>query len=236
MSSHRPGPNSSLPTPDSIDDYLGSHAGLQVDILVSNAGINILNAVPDIDLAAFEEMQRINVMAALRLIQAFAPGMAQRGWGRILTMSSILGLKARKRRAAYSMTKAALEALTRTVAVEFGPMGVLANSLAPGYVDTELTRQNNPPEVVAAITAGVPLRRLAQPEELAKVAGFLRVRREHLPDWTDHRGRRRARMQVTCSTFTIRSGAGDYCGRGVRFARRSDPVRRRRQPVRVPRR
>ena len=157
----------------SIDDYLRSHAGLEVDILVNNAGINVLNAVPDIDLKTFEEMQRINVTAALRLIQAFAPGMTRRGWGRILTTSSILGLRAREGRAAYSMTKAALEALTRTVAVEFGPMGVLANSLAPGYVDTELTRQNNPPEVIAGIAAGVPLRRLAQPEELAKVAGFL---------------------------------------------------------------
>jgi 3-oxoacyl-[acyl-carrier protein] reductase len=162
-----------LAEPGSIDDYLRSHAGMQVDILINNAGINVLNAVPDIDLTTFEQMQRINVTAALRLNQAFAPGMARRGWGRILSVSSILGVRSRERRAAYSMTKAALEALTRTAAVEFGPMGVLANSLAPGYVDTELTRQNNPPEVIADIAAGVPLRRLAQPEELAKVAVFL---------------------------------------------------------------
>ena len=162
-----------LADPSSVDDYLRSHAGLEVDILINNAGINVLNAVPDIDLPTFEEMQRINLTAALRLIQCFAPGMARRGWGRILSMSSIFGIKSRERRAAYSMTKAALEALTRTVAIEFGPMGVLANSLAPGYVDTELTRQNNPPDIVARIAAGIPLRRLAQPEELAKVAGFL---------------------------------------------------------------
>ena len=162
-----------LADPASIDAYLRSNPGLEVDILINNAGINVLNAVPAIDLATFEEMQRINLTAALRLIQCFAPGMARRGWGRILSMSSVFGLKSRERRAAYSMTKAALEALTRTVAVEFGPMGVLANSLAPGYVDTELTRQNNPPEVLARIAAGIPLRRLAQPAELAKVAGFL---------------------------------------------------------------
>lgn len=162
-----------LADPTSVEAYLRSHVGLEVDILINNAGINVLNAVPAIDPATFEEMQRVNLTTALRLIQAFAPGMARRGWGRILSMSSIFGLRARERRAAYSMTKAALEALTRTVAVEFGPMGVLANSLAPGFVDTELTRQNNSPEVIAEIAGAIPLRRLAQPAELAKVAAFL---------------------------------------------------------------
>ena len=162
-----------LANPDSVDSYLRRQVNLEVDILINNAGINVLNAVPAIDLATFEEMQRVNLTAALRLIQCFAPGMARRGWGRVLSMSSILGLRARQRRAAYSITKAGLEALTRSVAVEFGPMGVLANSLAPGFVDTDLTSQNNPPEVVAEIAARIPLGRLAKPAEIAKVAAFL---------------------------------------------------------------
>ena len=162
-----------LANPDSVDSYLRRQVNLEVDILINNAGINVLNAVPAIDLATFEEMQRVNLTAALRLIQCFAPGMARRGWGRVLSMSSILGLRARQRRAAYSITKAGLEALTRSVAVEFGPMGVLANSLAPGFVDTDLTSQNNPPEVMAEIAARIPLGRLAKPAEIAKVAAFL---------------------------------------------------------------
>ena len=162
-----------LANPNSVDSYLRRQVNLEVDILINNAGINVLNAVPAIDLATFEEMQRVNLTAALRLIQCFAPGMARRGWGRVLSMSSILGLRARQRRAAYSITKAGLEALTRSVAVEFGPMGVLANSLAPGFVDTDLTSQNNPPEVMAEIAARIPLGRLAKPAEIAKVAAFL---------------------------------------------------------------
>lgn len=157
----------------SIDAYLQANAELEVDILINNAGINVLNPIPAIDPANWQMMVQTNVTASLRLIQAFAPGMARRGWGRILSVSSILGVVTREKRAAYSMTKAAINALTRSVAVEFGPAGVLANALAPGYVDTDLTRQNNTPEMLATIESSIPLRRLALAAELAKVAAFL---------------------------------------------------------------
>jgi 3-oxoacyl-[acyl-carrier protein] reductase len=162
-----------LARPASIDAYLDSHAGLEVDILVNNAGINVLNAIQEIDAGTWQSMLQVNLSAALQLVKFYGPGMAARGWGRILSVSSVLGLVARERRAAYSMTKAALDALTRTAAVEFGPAGVLANSLAPGFVDTDLTRLNNSPQVLAGIQAAIPLRRLAAPAELAKVAAFL---------------------------------------------------------------
>lgn len=157
----------------SIDAYLAVHGSEPVDVLVNNAGINTLRAIPEIDATAWGEMLQVNLSSALRLTQGFAPGMALRGFGRILNMVSIFALVTRERRAAYSMTKAALAALTRTSAVEFGPRGVLVNALAPGYVDTELTRRNNPPEAIVAIEASIPLRRMAQAEELAEVAAFL---------------------------------------------------------------
>ena len=162
-----------LADPASVDAYLMAHADLPVDILINNAGINVLNPIQAIDDDTWQSMLQTNLTAALRLIQAFAPGMADRGWGRILSVSSIFSVVARDQRAAYSMTKAALNALTRSAAVEFGPAGVLVNALAPGYVATDLTRQNNTPEMLAAIEATIPLRRLAQADELAKVAAFL---------------------------------------------------------------
>jgi 3-oxoacyl-[acyl-carrier protein] reductase len=162
-----------LASPASIDAYLAAHGSQAVDVLVNNAGINTLRAIPEIDAKTWGEMLQVNLSAALRLTQAFAPGMAERGWGRILNVVSIFALVTRERRAAYSMTKAALAALTRTAAVEFGPRGVLVNALAPGYVDTELTRRNNPPDAIAAIEATIPLRRMAQASELAEVAAFL---------------------------------------------------------------
>jgi 3-oxoacyl-[acyl-carrier protein] reductase len=162
-----------LASPASIDAYLAAHGSEKVDVVVNNAGINTLRAIPEINANIWCEMLQVNLSAALRLTQAFAPGMAERGWGRILNVVSIFALVTRERRAAYSMTKAALAALTRSAAVEFGPRGVLVNALAPGYVDTELTRRNNPPEAIAAIEASIPLRRMAQASELAEVAAFL---------------------------------------------------------------
>jgi 3-oxoacyl-[acyl-carrier protein] reductase len=159
--------------PASIDAFLSRHRELPVAILVNNAGINFLRGVSELDTETWQAMLQTNLTAALRLIQAYAPGMSARGWGRILNISTIFSLVTRERRAAYSMTKAALNALTRSTAVEFGPGGVLANALAPGYVDTALTRQNNSPETIAAFTAAIPLRRMAQPGELAKTAAFL---------------------------------------------------------------
>lgn len=162
-----------LSSPASIEAYIAAHRDLPVDILINNAGINVLRAIQEIDDASWQSMLQINLSAALRLTQAFVPGMQARGWGRILNVSTIFSLVTKERRAAYSMTKAALNALTRSAAVEFGPSGVLVNALAPGYVDTALTRQNNSPEAIAVITATIPLRRLAQATELAHTAAFL---------------------------------------------------------------
>ena len=158
---------------DSIEGCLAVYRETPVDILINNAGINSLQALDTLDAETWQRMIQINLTAALRLTQAFAPGMRDRGWGRILNISTIFSLVTKERRAAYSMTKAALNALTRSAAVEFGPGGVLVNSLAPGYVDTDLTRANNSEEALDAITAMIPLRRLAGTEELAKVAAFL---------------------------------------------------------------
>jgi len=162
-----------LSSEESVEAYLASLPDLSVDILINNAGVNMPSAIVEISPDNLSRTMQVNLCSALRLIQFFAPGMAVRGYGRILNTSSILGSVTKEGRAVYSMTKAAMDALTRSAAVEFGPQGVLVNSLAPGYVDTELTHQNNTRTAIEAITSSIPLRRMARPGELAKVAAFL---------------------------------------------------------------
>jgi 3-oxoacyl-[acyl-carrier protein] reductase len=162
-----------LSSPDSVERYLEFFPARNVDILINNAGVNIPQSLEKISAANWMKTIQVNLGSSLRLIQFFAPGMMERGYGRILNTSSILGSLAKDGRAAYSMSKAALDALSRSAAVEFGPRGVLVNSLAPGYVDTELTHQNNTPAVIDSIVSSIPVRRMALPSELAKVAAFL---------------------------------------------------------------
>lgn len=157
----------------SVERYLVANAGMKIDILINNAGINVINTLDKIDPADWAAMLQINLTTPLRLIQAFSPGMRERGWGRIVNISSIFSLVTKEGRAAYSTTKAGLNGLTRTTAVELAPYGIMVNALCPGYVETELTRQNNTPEALQQIAAAIPAGRLAQPEELAQVAAFL---------------------------------------------------------------
>jgi len=162
-----------LGDPVSVARFVKAHHAAGMDVLVNNAGINILKALPDLDSATWSEVQQVNLTAPLALIQWAAPFMRGQKWGRILNVSSILSLVAKEKRCAYSMTKAAINSLTRTAAVELGQDGILVNALCPGYVDTELTTKNNSPAELEKIKGSIPLRRLALPEELARVAAFL---------------------------------------------------------------
>lgn len=156
----------------SIAAWLGEHGG-GVDILVNNAGINVLNAVEAITPADWSEMVQVDLTAPLQLLQGVAPGMKARGWGRVVNISSIFGVVTKERRGAYSVVKAGLNGLTRTAAVELAPFGVLVNSVCPGYVATDLTRQNNSPADIEKIEATIPAGRLAEPAEIARFVAWL---------------------------------------------------------------
>ena len=161
-----------LSDPASINAWLGRHGGA-VDILVNNAGINVLNGIEAVTPEDWAAMVQVDLTAPLQLIQGIAPGMRARGWGRIVNISSIFGVVTKERRGAYSAVKAGLNGLTRTAAVELAPCGVLVNSVCPGYVATDLTRQNNSPADIEKIEATIPLGRLAAPEEIARLVAWL---------------------------------------------------------------
>ena len=157
---------------DSLPEFLRLQE-TPFDILVNNAGINFLNELPNVQLADWEMMLRVNLTSPLLLTQAVSVGMKAKGWGRIVNLSSIFSLVTKEGRAAYSASKSALNGLTRSAAVELAPHGILVNALCPGYVETEMTHLNNSLEQIQAIATEIPLGRLASPDEIARCVAFL---------------------------------------------------------------
>jgi 3-oxoacyl-[acyl-carrier protein] reductase len=115
----------------------------------------------------------VNTESSLVLLRTVGAAMADRGSGRIVAISSAYAARARRGRGMYGASKAALEALVRTAAVELSPSGVMVNAIAPGFVDTELTRQNNDQAAIDALLERVPVGRLAATEEVARAVEFL---------------------------------------------------------------
>lgn len=161
-----------LASNDSVDSYL-SRLSVPVDVLVCNAGINRLGRSTEASDADINEMFQVNLVSYMRLIRRIAPGMIERRYGRITSISSIWSVVSRDRRVVYSTTKAGLNGMTRALAVELAPHNILVNSVAPGYVSTEMTRRNNSEQELEVIANSIPLRRLAEPREIAEVVWFL---------------------------------------------------------------
>lgn len=162
-----------LADPESIERFVQSGALDEIDALVNNAGVNVIAPLEELQAGDVQQMLQINVQAAFSLIRRCAPAMQARGFGRIVNMSSCYSMVSRPGRGGYTMTKSALNGLTRTAALEYSAGGVLVNAVCPGFVETEMTKQNNSPADIARLTAQIPIGRLAQPEEIAAVTYFL---------------------------------------------------------------
>jgi NAD(P)-dependent dehydrogenase (short-subunit alcohol dehydrogenase family) len=156
-----------LGDPDAVR-MLAAEVG-DIDILINNAGAASWGATADFDIAQFDLMFASNVRAAFMLVGAFAPSMAARGAGSIISTSSMAASVGLAGGAAYSATKASLSAMTRAWAAEFSPSGVRVNAIAPGPVHTE----GSDNQLIDALGTGTPLNRAAEPDEIAEVVGFL---------------------------------------------------------------
>lgn len=145
-----------------------------VDILVNNAAVGRRVSIADTDAAVVDRILAVNVRAPLLLISALVPSMAERGGGAIVNLSSVSGLVGAPKRAAYAASKGAIDAATRALAMELGPLGIRVNSVAPGVVDTAMWAANKQvPGVVESVEALTPLGRWATPEDIADVVVFL---------------------------------------------------------------
>ena len=147
----------------------------RVDILVCNAAANpAYGPLAELSDEAFDKIMATNVRSNLWLCNRVLPGMAERGGGAVVIISSIAGIIASPMIGAYGMSKAADFALARTLAAEWPGKNIRVNCVAPGLIKTDFARALwEDPERLAKRTATTPLRRIGEPEEIAPVAAFL---------------------------------------------------------------
>ena len=157
---------------------------LDVDVLVNNAGIQTVAPIVDFDPAAFRRIQTLMVEAPFLLIRAVLPGMYSRGFGRILNVSSVHGLRASQYKVAYVTAKHALEGLSKVTALEGGGRGVTSNCVNPGYVRTPLVEKQIADKAAAhgidehqvleqVMLTESAIKRLVEPSEVASLVGWL---------------------------------------------------------------
>jgi 3-oxoacyl-[acyl-carrier protein] reductase len=143
------------------------------DVLVNNVGINKIAPFVEIPPDDFLSIQQVNVFAPFLLCQAAIPAMRKKGWGRIVNVSSIWGKISKEHRASYSTSKFAIDGMTLALAAEHSADGIIANSIAPGIIDTELTRRVLGEAGMQSLVSSVPARRLGQVAEIARLVLWL---------------------------------------------------------------
>ncbi len=150
-----------------VEEEMGS-----LDVLVNNAGVtrdNVLMRIKDED---WDAVVDTNLRGAFNTIRAASRGMMKRRAGRVINISSVVGITGNKGQANYAASKAGLIGLTKSVAKELASRGVLVNAVAPGYIETDMT-SDLPEAAREALSSQIALGRLGRPEDIAPVVRFL---------------------------------------------------------------
>lgn len=144
-----------------------------VDVLVNSAGVFRLVSLLDLEVDEWDRVMDINARAMLVTMQSVAPTMIAGGGGRIINLASMAAKAGGANEAHYAASKAAVVALTRAAAIEWGPHNITANAICPGYVLTEMGAATRTPEQIAEWSARSPLGRLGHPDDVSGLAAYL---------------------------------------------------------------
>lgn len=157
---------------DSLYDYLRSEHNSQLDVLVNNAGLAIDNPIFSATVADFDSTINVNMRATWYLTKRLSRLMIRQKQGRVINISSVVGSTGNPAQSIYGMTKAAIDNFTHTAAAELAGHGILVNSVAPGFIATDMTAKI-PAEFQGKIMERIPLGRMGTPHEVADVVRFL---------------------------------------------------------------
>jgi len=144
----------------------------EFDIVINCAGIN---PIKHLDSIVDNTVMQVNYLAPLQIVQQCLPYMISKQYGRIINIGSVWINTAKPARLAYSASKNALHALTKAITAEYGHFNIIANTVSPGFIQTELTLKNNTPKEILNILHNVPASRLGEPAEVAKLVYQLTV-------------------------------------------------------------
>lgn len=162
-----------MSSPESVQEYIAQNGPLEADIFVHCAGINRLAGIDEIEQSLLEEVFQVNLYSAVSLLNAIASGMRERGWGRIVLISSLYSIVSKERRIAYSASKNALTGLAKTLTLELAPYNILTNCVAPGYIMTDMTKQNLSASDIESIQEKIPTGRFQSEQDVANLVMFL---------------------------------------------------------------
>ena len=144
----------------------------RIDVLVNNAGVTRDGLALRMKAADWDRVLDINLTGAFRCAQQVLPGMMRNRWGRIINIASVVGQAGGAGQANYAASKGGLIAMTKSLAQEMGSRGITVNAVAPGYIETDMTRVMSD-DVKARILAQVPLARIGRPDDVAHAVTFL---------------------------------------------------------------
>jgi 3-oxoacyl-[acyl-carrier protein] reductase len=169
------------PTSDELDlssqfhvlKWIEANSDLEFDGLVLSAGTNTPQDFDEVETNEYLQILETNLNSNRLLIKAVLPAMQKNRYGRIIAISSSYSTITRSGRSSYSVSKAALEALIRSVSLENAQNNVLANSIVPGFIETPLTLKNNDKFQIEKILERIPMGQMGKPSDVAKLAWFL---------------------------------------------------------------
>ena len=159
---------------DQVDSFLKQLDQFsQIDCLVNNAGINRLNHIQNVTFSDWDEMLSVNLTAPFKLLNIVSKKMIKNNYGRVVNIASIFSIISKERRAAYSATKFGIHGLTVGASNDLAKKNILVNTVSPGFVLTELTKQNLTESEMKDLINQIPVKRFANTNDISTVVAFL---------------------------------------------------------------